>query len=89
MSTAIASDLLTRVEAAEYLRIKPQTLAAWATNRHYFLPTIHVGRTVRIVGVTWTNSSSRAPGAASSRTPPNPQKRQRPAVFSREASRRR
>jgi excisionase family DNA binding protein len=47
MSIAIASDLLTRGEAAEYLRIKPQTLAAWLCNGRYGIPVVRVGRSVR------------------------------------------
>jgi len=38
--------LLTRAEAAEFLCLKPQTLAVWAmVGKH--LPVIHVGRAVR------------------------------------------
>ena len=38
--------LLTRVEAADLLRLKPQTLGKWAmTGRH--LPVVHVGRAAR------------------------------------------
>ena len=47
MTTAIASALLTRKEAAAYLHIKPQTLAVWATERRYPLPYVKVGRAVR------------------------------------------
>ena len=39
--------LLTRDQAAEYLGIKPQTLAVWATTHRYDLPFIKVGRSVR------------------------------------------
>jgi len=41
------SDLLTRKEAAEYLKIQPQTLAAWSSIGRYDLPLIKVGRSVR------------------------------------------
>ena len=38
--------LLTRAEAADLLRLKPQTLGKWAmTGRH--LPVVHVGRAAR------------------------------------------
>jgi excisionase family DNA binding protein len=40
-------ELLTRDEAAEYLSIKPQTLAVWASNKRYTLPYIKVGSLVR------------------------------------------
>lgn len=39
--------LLTRTQAAEYLNIKTQTLAAWACNKRYPLPMVKIGRTVR------------------------------------------
>jgi excisionase family DNA binding protein len=46
MATAIfdAPELLTREQAAEYLGIKTQTLAAWAVTGRYNLPCIKVGR---------------------------------------------
>jgi len=47
MAIAIASDLLTVEQAAEYLGVKPQTLAAWRCNRRYPLPYVLVGRCVR------------------------------------------
>ena len=49
MSTAVLSapELLTREQAAEYLGIRPQTLAVWATSGRYGLPFIRVGRRVR------------------------------------------
>ncbi|MBN1394760.1 MAG: helix-turn-helix domain-containing protein [Pirellulales bacterium] len=37
-------ELLTRDQAAEYLGVKPQTLAIWALNNRYGLPMIKVGR---------------------------------------------
>jgi excisionase family DNA binding protein len=40
-------DLLTRQQAAEYLGLKPQTLAVWATNKRYALPFVKVGSLVR------------------------------------------
>ena len=39
--------LLTRREAADYLGLEPQTLAAWAVTGRYRLPMIRVGRNVR------------------------------------------
>jgi excisionase family DNA binding protein len=50
MSTALRSplpELLTRGEAAEYLSIRPQTLAIWAMTQRYGLPIVRVGRSVR------------------------------------------
>ena len=41
------SGLLTREQAAEYLGVKPQTLAAWASGKRYGLPMIRVGRSIR------------------------------------------
>jgi excisionase family DNA binding protein len=40
-------ELLTRTQAAEYLGLKPQTLAVWATTKRYGLPYIRVGRAIR------------------------------------------
>jgi excisionase family DNA binding protein len=37
-------ELLTRIQAAEYIGVKPQTLAIWATTGRYNLPMIKVGR---------------------------------------------
>jgi excisionase family DNA binding protein len=39
--------LLTRKEAAAYLGVKVQTLAAWAVTGRYRLPVVKVGRSVR------------------------------------------
>lgn len=39
--------LISRTEAAEYLGIKPQTLAVWATTKRYNLPYVKVGRLVK------------------------------------------
>jgi len=50
MATSIAVDqssLLTREQAAEYLGVKAQTLAAWASQKRYALPMIRVGRSIR------------------------------------------
>ena len=39
--------LLTREQAADFLKMRPQTLAAWGSNGRYGLPMIRVGRSVR------------------------------------------
>ncbi len=39
--------LCTREQAAEYLGVKPQTLAVWATTKRYHLPMVKVGSLVR------------------------------------------
>jgi len=39
--------LMNRTEAAQYLGIKPQTLAVWATTKRYNLPYVKVGRLVK------------------------------------------
>ena len=45
MSTvSFPSELLTRVQAAEYLGIRPQTLAVWASKGRHNLPRVMVGR---------------------------------------------
>ena len=41
------SDLLTRKEAAEYLRISASTLAIWASVKRYNLPYVKVGRSTK------------------------------------------
>jgi len=41
------SNLLTRVEAAEYLGVTAQTLAVWACTQRYSLPFIKIGRLVK------------------------------------------
>jgi len=49
MSTALVSapcELLTRQEAADYIRVKPQTLAVWATTHRYHLRLVKVGTKV-------------------------------------------
>jgi excisionase family DNA binding protein len=47
MTVALMPALLTRLQAAEYLGIKPQTLAVWHTTGRYRLPVVKVGRSVR------------------------------------------
>jgi excisionase family DNA binding protein len=42
-----ANRLLSREEAAEYLGVKPQTLAVWAITGRYQLPMVRVGRRVK------------------------------------------
>ena len=49
MQTALSTlperaQLLTTDQAAEFLSIRPQTLAVWRTTRRYDLPWITVGR---------------------------------------------
>lgn len=39
-------EMLTRPEAARYLRIKENTLAVWASTKRYDLPYVKVGRRV-------------------------------------------
>lgn len=39
----LQSPLLSRVEAAAYLGVKPQTLAVWASTGRYELPFVKVG----------------------------------------------
>ena len=46
-ATLDAPALLTRDQAAEYLGVRSQTLAAWATAGRYDLPMIKVGRLVK------------------------------------------
>ncbi len=40
-------ELLSRQEAAEYIGVKPQTLALWCSSGRYQLRVIKVGRLVR------------------------------------------
>ena len=48
MSTLQEVDpLLTREQAADYLGVKPQTLASWHSSGRYELPVVKVGRSVR------------------------------------------
>jgi len=39
-------NLIPRPKAAEYLSVRPQTLAVWATTGRYDLPFIKIGRKV-------------------------------------------
>jgi hypothetical protein len=39
-----AQNLLTREEAAAFLRVKPQTLAMWHSTKRYRLPVVKIGR---------------------------------------------
>lgn len=41
------SNLLTREEAAQFLGVKPDTLAVWHSTKRYAIPLIKVGRAVR------------------------------------------
>jgi excisionase family DNA binding protein len=41
------SDLLTRKEAAAYLRVSVRTLAVWACVKRYNLPYVKVGRSAK------------------------------------------
>ena len=43
----MTSNLMSRVEAAKYLDLQPQTLAVWASTKRYNLPYIKVGRSVK------------------------------------------
>lgn len=45
--SATPPELLTRDQAAEYLGLRPQTLAVWAATGRYSLPFVKVGRLVR------------------------------------------
>jgi len=52
-------NFLTREEAAEYLGIKPNTLASWAHGKRFGLPFFKVGGAVRYRQVdldAWLNS---------------------------------
>ena len=44
---APSTRLLTREQAADYLGIRPQTLAKWHTTKQHNLPLVRVGRVVR------------------------------------------
>ncbi len=46
-NTPTNTSLLTRKAAAEYLGIKENTLAVWATTKRYALPYVKVGRLVK------------------------------------------
>jgi excisionase family DNA binding protein len=48
MATTVADDrLLTRTQAADYLGLRPQTLAAWYCTGRHDLPAFKVGRLVK------------------------------------------
>jgi len=48
MATSVkSSELLTRPEAAQYVGVRPQTLATWASSGRYGLPFVKCGRSVR------------------------------------------
>jgi len=47
MPTTAPQNLLTREEAAEYLGVKPNTLAIWLHAGRYDLPVVKIGRTIR------------------------------------------
>lgn len=40
-------ELLTRAEAAEFLSVKPQTLAKWASTKRYDIPFVKIGNAIR------------------------------------------
>jgi len=40
------SELMTRAEAAEYLRVAPATLACWASNGRHAIPFVKLGSKV-------------------------------------------
>lgn len=44
---SMESELLTRPQAADYLGVKPDTLAVWSCTHRYALPYLKVGRAVR------------------------------------------
>jgi excisionase family DNA binding protein len=46
-SLSLTNALLTREQAAEFLGLRPQTLAVWASTRRYALPMVKVGSLVR------------------------------------------
>ena len=47
MSINVRDRLMTRLEAADLLQVKPQTLAIWHSQGRDNLPVIKVGRSVR------------------------------------------
>jgi len=44
LGSAKRTELLSRIDAAAYLGIKPQTLAVWSCNRRYGIPMVKIGR---------------------------------------------
>ena len=40
-------EMLTTLEAAEYLGVKPQTLSVWRSTRRYDLPAVKIGKGLR------------------------------------------
>jgi len=40
----MAIDLIPRYKAAEFLGVKTETLATWASTKRYNLPVVHIGR---------------------------------------------
>ena len=46
-ATATRTELLTREQAADFLGIRPQTLAVWHSTGRYLIPLVKVGRSVR------------------------------------------
>ena len=44
---AIRPDFLNETEAADYLEVKPHTLATWRTTGRYSLPFVKIGSKVR------------------------------------------
>lgn len=47
MPTTVNNTMLTRDEAAEFLNVKPNTLAIWLHSGRYDLPVVKIGRSVR------------------------------------------
>jgi hypothetical protein len=47
MSVSLDSPLLTNIETAKLLGVKPETLAVWRSEQRYDIPYIKVGRCVR------------------------------------------
>jgi excisionase family DNA binding protein len=47
MSDGQQRRLLTEIETAEYLRVKPETLTTWRCTQRYALPYVRVGRSIR------------------------------------------
>ncbi len=47
MNDTNTAKMMTREQAAEYIGVKPQTLAMWLSTKRYSIPVIKVGRLVR------------------------------------------